>query len=259
MNLQQSLSNFGAALSINATQTNNTGLTSTANLNAEQSLLVYRQNITGARQRVLEIIYPVCCKIVGADCFDTLARDYAWVKNIRRPDLNHFGDEFARLLENIVSQHSAFSGLDYLPDLARLEWYWHRAHFLVINQHENSVDLTQTNAANLKLVINSSLQWMQTPYPVLEIWQQHRLDRQPDSVNMPEIAIHLLTWRHHHNVQVESITPEIARLLELSAGGLTLGVISQDPAILKSGIISQLPDMVEKGWITGFFREGDQI
>lgn len=257
MNLQQSLSNFGAALSINATQTNNTGLTSTANLNAEQSLLVYRQNITGARQRVLEIIYPVCRAIVGANCFDTLARDYAWVKNIRRPDLNRFGNEFARLLETIVNQQSAFNGLDYLPDLARLEWHWHRAHFTPIKQYENCVDLTQTNAADLKLVINSSLQWMQTPYPVLEIWQQHRLDQQPGSVNMPIEMVHLLTWRHQNTVQVEATISGISHLLELSAGGLTLGLINQDPAIVKSGIISQLPQMVDKGWITGFVREGD--
>ena len=80
---------------------------------------------------------------------------------------------FLDILKNVVSRHNAFQGLEYLPDLAQLEWNWHVTHSAAAYT-DTGATVTDNDVSSLSPLLNTSLLWMSTPYPVLDIWQQHR-------------------------------------------------------------------------------------
>lgn len=90
-------------------------------------LEVYSRTSRGARVRALREAYPVCCQVVGEQCFLAFARDLITEFPSASPDLNLFGGDLPTLFGRLVSQHPAFQDLPWLPDLGHLEWALHRA------------------------------------------------------------------------------------------------------------------------------------
>ncbi|GGC03732.1 MNIO family bufferin maturase [Pseudoduganella buxea] len=88
-------------------------------------MAVYRGNVTGSWQRALAASFPVIGQLVGADFLAALAREYGRAHPSASGDLNLFGEGFAAFLAGF--EH--VSHLPYLPDMARLEWLLHRAHY----------------------------------------------------------------------------------------------------------------------------------
>ena len=88
-------------------------------------LAVYRGNVYANCTKALASAFPVVRKIVGEEFFEALAREFVHRHPSRSGDLNRYGDVFADFLA--VFPHTA--DLPYLPDVARMEWLVHRAHF----------------------------------------------------------------------------------------------------------------------------------
>lgn len=91
----------------------------------DERLALYRGNQSANWNKALANAYPVLRQLVGEEFFGGLSREYgrAWPSD--SPDLNRFGAAFADFLQDFphVAQ------LPYLPDMARLEWALHRAHY----------------------------------------------------------------------------------------------------------------------------------
>ena len=58
-------------------------------------LAVYRGNVYGNRTKALAAAYPIVRKIVGADFFDAMAREYARGNPAASGDLNEYGERLA--------------------------------------------------------------------------------------------------------------------------------------------------------------------
>ena len=86
---------------------------------------LYRGNLTATWDKVLSAAFPLISQLVGDDFFAALARAYGMANPSDNADLNHFGASFATFLASFehVAQYP------YLPDMARLEWLLHRAHY----------------------------------------------------------------------------------------------------------------------------------
>ncbi len=92
---------------------------------ASDRIGLYRGNLTSTWHQVLGAAYPVIGQLVGDEFFAGLARAYGMAHPSDNPDLNHFGASFATFLSGF--EHVA--DYPYLPDMARLEWLLHRAHY----------------------------------------------------------------------------------------------------------------------------------
>ena len=90
-----------------------------------QRLALYRGNLGATWRRVLGQAYPVVLALVGDDYFSGLARAYGRRHPSANADLNQFGGDFASFLTTFPPA----AQLPYLPDMARLEWALHRAHY----------------------------------------------------------------------------------------------------------------------------------
>src|SRR5579862_2934563 len=60
---------------------------------------VYRNNVVRGLVEALKDKFPVACRIVGADCFEAMARAYALQNPPRSPILLEYGAGFAEFIE----------------------------------------------------------------------------------------------------------------------------------------------------------------
>jgi hypothetical protein len=77
----------------------------------------------GFRASTLAEIYPVCRALAGARFFQAMSTRCTPQPPSHAPGLDDYGADFAHFL----SGFGPVATLPYLPDVARLEWVWHRA------------------------------------------------------------------------------------------------------------------------------------
>lgn len=138
-------------------------------------LALYRGNLTATWDKVLSSAYPVIRALLGAEFFAPLARAYGIARPSNNADLNQFGDQFAQFLAGFdhVAQYP------YLPDMARLEWALHRAHYA-----PDAAALTAQALAALapeqfehaRFGLHPACTLIQSPWAVLPLWFAHQDD-----------------------------------------------------------------------------------
>jgi uncharacterized protein (UPF0276 family) len=149
---------------------------------SEHRFALYRGNQTANWSKTLAAAYPVVLALVGEAFFGGLARAYGRALPSDNPDLNVFGARFAAFLRDFphVAQ------FPYLPDLARLEWALHRAHYAPAADGLSAGQLAalapeQIESATFRL--HPAVQLLASDWAVAPLWLAH----QPDSgVAFPE-------------------------------------------------------------------------
>jgi len=225
------------------------------NMSSADRLRVYQHSITAAQQRVLAMVYPVCKQILGDDCFDTLARDYAWHRLSNCPDLNGYGETFAVFLTEQLMHHESFTELPYLADLARLEWHWHQALYARDDPLFDSENL-HTFLANGELAIvpqiSHALSLVNSPWPLMEIWQLHQDKLDQQTLDVQEHSQYLVIFRREENPYLEQVDAEIFTFLQYAQQGMTLINIAEHLEDKAEKAFAKLSQMAQYGWITGF-------
>ena len=149
-------------------------------LSKRDRLGIYQHNISGAHIKVLQQVFPVCEQILGEAPFATLAREYCWKNPEASSDMNLYGQFFAEFLKQRSEDIPALAELPYLHDLALLEYAWQRAHY---RPNDATFDFqafaeVQQQPQQLQFHLSHSLYLLNSEWPLLELWQQHR-DGQP--------------------------------------------------------------------------------
>lgn len=140
---------------------------------AGHRLALYRGNLSGTWDKVLSNAYPVVCRLVGEEFFAALARAYGMAHPSDSPDLNQFGAGFAAFLASFehVAQYP------YLPDMARLEWALHRAHYSADAVGLSGAQLEAFPPEQLELArlrLHPSCAVLQSPWDIAGLWQAHQ-------------------------------------------------------------------------------------
>lgn len=172
-------------------------------LTAARRLQVYRNNHVSSLTEALRAVYPVLHRLVGEEFFAYLAAHYVRAHPSRSGDLHEFG---ARMMEFAGS----FPGLEafpYLPDVARLEWNYHE----VFHAAEHApLDITRLAAiepqqyGELKFRLHPASRLLESPYPVLRIWQVNQPDyRGGGDVDLRSGGDRVLVIRRALNVEFE--------------------------------------------------------
>jgi uncharacterized protein len=162
-------------------------------------LEIYRSNVTANHRKALVNAYPIVERLVGAAFFDGLAREYARAHPSNDGDLNVFGAAFPAFLRGFPHVRS----LPYLPDVARLEWAIHRAHYAanapVLDARRLAAVPPERQGA-LHLRLHAACALLDSPWPLARIWEVHRDDYDGDPrVDFDEgphrCLVHRPLWR----------------------------------------------------------------
>ena len=184
---------------------------------------IYRNNIASALVRSLEGLYPALVRLMGADFFARVARDYARAHPPGHGRLLEYGFD----LPEFVAAYEAAGRYPWFADVGRLELAWHRAYISAEAKALRADELAGVppeRMADLVLVPHPSGQRLASPYPVSNIWRIALEDEEPEgAVEVEGGAEWLLVIRPGTEVEVRTLKESGFTFLGSLAAGDSLG------------------------------------
>ena len=182
-------------------------------------LNVYRNNVVSSLTAALSDTFPVVKRLVGAEFFRHLAREYLRAHPSTSGNLHDFGAGLPEFLDFF----GPAAQLPYLADVARLERAWHE----VFHSPEPpefpferlaSIDTTQHERLRFRLSPASRL--LTSPFPVLRIWELNQPGACGEAtLSLDEGGDHLLVIRRDLDVEFHRLAPaEFVLLASLERG-----------------------------------------
>ncbi len=163
---------------------------------------VYRESVRGNLSAALADVYPVIRQLVGEAFFAAAARQYVRQHPSASGDLHEFGVEFAGFL----AEFPPAAMLDYLPDVAGLEWRCHRVfhaaeHALLTLDRLAAVPATGYDS--LRFSVHPACRFFSSHYPVHRIWEVNQPNYGGDqSVDLATGGVHVLITRGAAGVEL---------------------------------------------------------
>lgn len=230
-------------------------INSTENLTAEEHLTIYRGSILGKLTVALMQIYPVCVKLVGEKFFENMVAGYLEKYPSSSPDIGDFGG----LLADYIVAFKPAQELRYLPDVARLEWVWHRA-FNALNDADldglvplmELAALDQEQQGDIQFCLSPSAHILLSDYPVHHIWEVNQGGYAGDqAVNLDEGGASLLVRRGpDFEMRIDLISDDEVKFLLAVQAGKTFSVIVEMG--FNQPVTEIVPRCIQLGWLIGF-------
>jgi hypothetical protein len=107
-----------------------------------EGIKIYQNSMRATLFNSLTKIFPACKRLVGEDFFAQLAWDYIDHHPSFSPNLNHYGENFPEWIERFKPAELA-----YFPELAQLEWHWHKVFY---GPNNTAMDFDKLNQAILE-------------------------------------------------------------------------------------------------------------
>ena len=211
---------------------------------------IYKGSITASLNRALREIYPVCNRLTGDDFFNAMGKEFMRVSPSHSADLANYGENFPEFLTDF--KHVA--DLPYLPDVARLEWAWHRAFHAA---DETSLDTEQlagvqeNDRGQIVFELSLSASLISSEYPIHHIWQVNQDDHpENQTVNLNEGGVDLLVWRKGYDMHIDALDAGECSLLKDIQQQRSFSNLCDKETDHK--IDALLSHCVQHGWITDF-------
>ena len=181
---------------------------------------VYRRTVFANLQGALAAAHPVVCRLVGEAFFEGAAESYARAVPSTSGDLNEYGARFAGLL----SGYAPANGLEYLADVARLEWALHESHLAAdagALDFEALARVAPGEQGAIRFQLHPAVRLLRSAHPVVAIWHanQEGRDGTPDRLEGPD---HVLVRRAVLVAAPELLDEQAWSFLEAIGAGATL-------------------------------------
>ncbi len=184
---------------------------------------LYRGNVQANAVKALTNAYPVVAKLVGDDFFDGLARAFAAVTPSASGDLNEYGAALA----DFVATFAPAAGLAYLPDVARLDWRVHRAHYAADARPLDVAKLAHVapdRMTALRPVLHPACSIVVSPWPLARLWEIHQDDYDGAfDVDWDAGDGAVLVERAHWRVRVRALDEASAAFIAACRTGASIG------------------------------------
>jgi len=191
-------------------------------LSISRRLQIYRNNAEVGFEKAMQATFPSLVRLGGTDWFNQTARAYHRVHPSRSGDLNDVGGEFAVFL----SRELKGSDFAYFADVAELEWIYQECLDECATLPGSLEGLTlhlQEDLSQLRFQVAPSMRLIESIYPLFEIWNQNRCDREPSAIiDLFQGPSRLLVIRRVDHVEVREVTGAVFSLLSSFAVGLTV-------------------------------------
>jgi hypothetical protein len=222
-----------------------------------QQVAIYKNSILSAMQKALARIFPVCKKLVGEDFFNHIIKLYIVIYPSSTPDLNDYGESFAKYLEEIVEMTT----LNYLSHVAHLEWNWHNLYRYAPDKKFNFKKLRSYEKKKEKIIfkLSQSTTLLTSVYPLHHIFVTNQTETEDESSIFlsPNQQYFFIIWRKDFEKKIEVLTEYEWFVLNCFKEKLSLEEISQRIINCDSKIdlSVMLPHMILCGWVVDVARD----
>jgi hypothetical protein len=184
---------------------------------------IYRTQLHAAFECSLALAFPVIERLVGSNCFKSLAREFQAKHPSRSGNLQHIGAPFAAFLDEKFCQ----SPYAYFSDVAALEWaYQESMTAAAAPAFDLSAlqDIDPADYAQLHFEFHPACRLLSSAYPVLDIWRANEGSSAAiGSIDLASGRARVLLLRPAHVVQFHLLSAASFALLAALADDLTLG------------------------------------
>lgn len=226
-------------------------------ISKETQLSIYRSNVNGAHQKVLGQVYPACLNVLGEDYFNQLCQVYRFEYPSMDADLNNYGEHFSLFMKEQLEQHQELIGLEYLADLACLEWHWHASYYAKDDETFSFDKLALIAADDQdKIFFKTGYSFFlhSTIYPLLEIWDANKnVIESVQEFHMPESENYFCISRKEFSSTINLLDYEQYILLKYISDGMSLVQLTELDNVCD--FENKLMSFIQQGWITGFFLQ----
>lgn len=226
-------------------------------ISKEMQLSIYRSNVNGSHQKVLGQVYPACLNILGENYFNQLCRVYRFEYPSMDADLNNYGEYFSLFMKEQLEQHQELIGMEYLADLACLEWHWHASYYAKDDETFSFEKLALIGADvqdKIFFRISHSFSLHSTIYPLLDIWNANKNSVENiQEFHMPESESYFCVSRKEFSPTVNLLDYEQYMLLKSISDGVSLVQLTEIDSVCD--FENKLMSFIQQGWITGFFLQ----
>ncbi len=224
---------------------------------ATPPLEIYRQSVLGNHLSAFAEIYPVISQLVGESFFEHVFGQYFNSNQHQSYDVSDYGEHFGDFLDGF----KACDPLPYLPDVARLEWFCHKACLgpsYLVDSFEALTLMDEQTLQRVCFKMPPSSFLIESSYPILEIYEINQLDKSdvaPIDISQKG-GCQLFVWRSGLDLRIDLLSKLEYFYLDCCQKGWTLEDTIQ-ALILQHGVsdsMSQniLSKCMQKGWLVGF-------
>ena len=171
----------------------------------ERLLQIYRNNTFSSLTAALHDVYPVVTRLVGKEFFRFAADQYIHQHPSTSGNLHDFGGRFAAFLATFAPAVT----LPYLPDVARLEWAYHRVFHAAGHAPLPIDQLAKVPSAqhgHLVFELHPATRLLESDYPVLRIWQANQPEAANERIDLGEGGERLLVFRRDLEVEFKRLS-----------------------------------------------------
>jgi hypothetical protein len=173
---------------------------------AAARLEVYRNTVRSNLTEALHATYPAVWRLVGADYFQQIARDFAAQHPSRSGDLRHVAEPFPVYLA-LLHREDEYA---YLGDVARLELM---IHDVLLAPEHAPLDLVRLGSVppeaydSLRFTLHPALRLFESPYPVRRIWESNvGSEAEPDPIDLASGGDRLAVLRQRLQLQFHPLS-----------------------------------------------------
>jgi len=218
-------------------------------------LQLYRHHVLTSLTDVLQGTFPVICRLVDERFFRYAADAYIRQYPPEAPCLFEYGTHFPAFL----AAFPPCRRLEYLADVARLEWALHRA--LHAEVRPTSLDpaklgsLAPHEVAQLTFQFDPSVTLLNSPWPIDQIWRVNQADEEvyaPVDLNEEGVSLEIRRWEN--DVGFRRLDPAIYTFRSTLATGHALARAAEAAlgASQEFDCVAALHELLTDGVIIGF-------
>ncbi len=230
-------------------------------LSPSDSLEIYRRSTANAFEEALAEILPVSLELVGEACFRSAARLYRRQRFSLHPDLARIGDDWPEF----VPRQSFLDGVPYLADVGRLELALHHAYSSTspgLGQEFSALaDCVASEPGAWRFVLAPGFALLDSPYPVLAIWEAHRGGREVDhgwELDPGAGGERVIVWRRELEVCADRVEADFWPILCSIFRGESVAEQLVQMQEINSGdfrpILDTMEALLAEGWILAGVR-----
>jgi hypothetical protein len=220
----------------------------------EARLSIYRNNMLVTLTAALKVTFPVVCRLVDDRFFEYAANAFIQHHPPASPCLIEYGNDFPEFLAAFAPAAS----LEYLPDVARLEWAIGR----VLHARFSGPPIplaclagAQGDPAQVCLSMTEACRYAASPHPVDRIWQFNQPGMDPAEMPSGGTAVHL-EIRCLDGLQLMALPQAVWTFRSKLADGTALGFAAAEALKIEPDfdLARALADLFDAGLIMGLYE-----
>lgn len=177
-------------------------------ITAANRLQIYRNNFFESLSGALLEIFPVSMAFVGDVFLRQSLKAFIAESPPLQPVLHLYGDGFPAFLRSFEPAQ----GVPYLADLVEMEWKTHE--LMLVDEEAKELDeVACREAADMNcLTLAENARFIQSEYPIFDLWLAATDQLSPDSVNMENEGQTILIVLREGQVIYELVESDVAAL-----------------------------------------------